>query len=359
MCVRQRQNVIVDGTSPEGDDAEETKPMKESFKPYIPADRGIPEMTPLSMVLGFALAVIFGAANAYLGLRVGMTVSASIPAAVISMAVIRVIMRRNSILENNMVQTIGSAGEALAGGAIFTMPALFIWENEGAIEKIPVISIAGIALLGGLLGVFFMVPLRRALIVKEHGVLPYPEGTACAEVLLAGEGGRSSAASVFQGMGIAAAVKFLIDGLKLSDSVIMFKLGFLKTEFATEVYPSLISVGFICGTRISAYMFAGGVIGWLVLISVIALFGSNMVMYPASVPVSELYAAGGAEALWAAYVKYIGAGAVATAGIISLIQAIPLIARTFAEAMRSIRSGGSGAGERTGQDLDMRIVLGG
>ena len=159
------------------------------FKPYIPAEKITPELTVTSIVMGIILAVIFGAANAYLGLRVGMTVSASIPAAVISMGVIRVIMRKNSILESNMVQTIGSAGESLAAGAIFTIPALYLWASEDVMEKPGLLEITIIALLGGLLGVFFMVPLRNALIVKEHGTLPYPEGQACAEVLLAGEEG--------------------------------------------------------------------------------------------------------------------------------------------------------------------------
>ena len=174
--------------------------MNEKFKPYIPADKITPEMTPTSIIMGILLAVIFGAVNAYLGLRVGMTVSASIPAAVISMAVIRVIMKKDSILESNMVQTVGSAGESLAAGAIFTMPALFIWAKEGVMDTPSLVTITVIALFGGLLGVFFMVPLRSALIVQEHGVLPYPEGTACAEVLLAGEEGGSSAKSVFIGI---------------------------------------------------------------------------------------------------------------------------------------------------------------
>ncbi|MDD6572752.1 MAG: OPT/YSL family transporter, partial [Thermoflexaceae bacterium] len=161
----------------------------EDFKPYIPADKVVPELTVTSVILGIILAVVFGGANAYLGLRVGMTVSASIPAAVISMGIIRVILRRDSILENNVVQTIGSAGESLAAGAIFTMPALFMWANEGAMEKPGLLEIALIALCGGILGVLFMIPLRNALIVQENGTLPYPEGKACAEVLLAGEEG--------------------------------------------------------------------------------------------------------------------------------------------------------------------------
>ena len=172
---------------------------KNNFKPYIPADRVVPEFTVTSLLIGILLAIVFGAANAYLGLRVGMTISASIPAAVISMGIIRVILRRDSILENNLVQTIGSAGESVAAGAIFTLPALFLWAKEGTIDSPSMITIFLVALVGGLLGVAFMVPLRQALIVEEHGTLPFPEGTACAEVLLAGEEGGSKAGTVFSG----------------------------------------------------------------------------------------------------------------------------------------------------------------
>ena len=332
--------------------------MKEEFKPYIPADKVTPEMTPTSIVLGLILAVIFGAANAYLGLRVGMTVSASIPAAVISMAVIRVIMKKDSILESNMVQTVGSAGESLAAGAIFTMPALFIWAKEGVMDRPSLVTITVIALFGGLLGVFFMVPLRSALIVKEHGVLPYPEGTACAEVLLAGEEGGASAKSVFAGMGIGALVKFVVDGLCAIQGVFTLKIEALKTEFSAEVYPALVSVGYICGPRISAYMFAGGIIGWFVLIPAIVTFGGDIVMYPASISISELYASGGASAIWSNYIKYIGAGAVAAAGIISLIRTFPLIVRTFVDSIKSIKNANSVSYERTALDMDIRLVLG-
>ena len=332
--------------------------MNEEFKPYIPADKATPEMTPTSIVMGLILAVVFGAANAYLGLRVGMTVSASIPAAVISMAVIRVIMKKDSILESNMVQTIGSAGESLAAGAIFTMPALFIWASEGVMDKPSLATITIIALFGGLLGVFFMVPLRSALIVQEHGVLPYPEGTACAEVLLAGEEGGASAGAVFAGMGIAAVVKFFVDGLQVVSSTLTIKFSSLKTELSAEIYPALISVGYICGARISSYMFAGGLIGWFVLIPAIVIFGKDITMYPASVSVAELYANGGASAIWSNYIKYIGAGAVSAAGIISLVKTLPLIVATFIGAMKSISQSGGASNERTAQDLDMRLVLG-
>ena len=331
--------------------------MEEKFKPYIPADKVTPEMTPTSIIMGIILAVVFGAANAYLGLKVGLTVSASIPAAVISMAVIRIIMKKDSILESNMVQTIGSAGESLAAGSIFTMPALFIWAKEGVMDKPSLIAITAIALVGGLLGVFFMVPLRSALIVKEHGVLPYPEGTACAEVLLAGEEGGSSAKSVFIGMGIGAIVKFVTDGLCAIQSVFTLKLQSLKTEFSAEVYPALISVGYICGLKISAMMFAGGVLGWFVLIPAIVTFGNEVVMYPATTSVAEVYANGGASAIWASYIKYIGAGAVAAAGIISLLKTFPTIIKAFTASLKGIGKKGKASGLRTEQDMDIRIVL--
>ena len=214
-----------------------------NFKPYIPAEKVTPELTVTSIVMGILLAVIFGAANAYLGLRVGMTVSASIPAAVIAMGVIRVILKKNSILESNIVQTIGSAGESLAAGAIFTLPALFLWAAEGVTEKPNLVEITLIALIGGLLGVFFMVPLRNALIVKEHGVLPYPEGTACAEVLLAGEEGGANASTVFAGMGFAAFFKFIIDGIKAVPGEVSFRVKGFAGEIGTEIYPAVMRVG--------------------------------------------------------------------------------------------------------------------
>ena len=328
------------------------------FKPYIPAEKVTPELTVTSIVMGIILAVVFGAANAYLGLRVGMTVSASIPAAVISMGVIRVIMRKNSILESNVVQTIGSAGESLAAGAIFTLPALFLWAAEGKMDKPSIGEITIIALIGGLLGVFFMVPLRNALIVKEHGTLPYPEGKACAEVLLAGEEGGANASTVFAGLGIAAAFKFVIDGLKLVPSEVSFRVKGFAGEIGTQIYPAVMSVGYICGPRISSYMFAGGCLSWLVLIPLVVLFGADAVLYPGTAPISQMFAKGGAGAIWGSYVRYIGAGALAAGGIISLIKSLPLIIRTFRDALKSMKGGvGSSSNTRTEQDLSMKFIL--
>ena len=335
-----------------------------SFKPYVSADKVLPEFTPSSIIIGVLLAIVFGAANAYLGLRVGMTVSASIPAAVIGMGVYKLIGRfstkkDDTILESNMVQTIGSAGESLAAGAIFTMPALFLWAAEGKAQMPGIVEIALIAMIGGLLGICFMVPLRKALIVKEHGTLPYPEGTACAEVLLAGQEGGANAAVVFIGMGVSALIKFIVDGFKVVSNVATLTINKIHGEISTEVYPALISVGYICGFKIASYMFAGAILGWLVLIPAIYLFGAHTVLYPATVSIAEVWKTAGASGIWSNYIRYIGAGAVAAGGIISLIKSLPLICRTFAEAMKGILNKEKiGKEERTNRDLNIGVVLG-
>ena len=324
------------------------------FKPYIPADRVVPEFTVTSVLIGIVLAIVFGAANAYLGLKVGMTISASIPAAVISMGIIRVILRRDSILENNLVQTIGSAGESVAAGAIFTLPALFLWAKDGIIDMPSVVTLGLVALVGGVLGVIFMVPLRQALIVEEHGVLPFPEGTACAEVLLAGEEGGSKAGVVFSGLGIAAAYKLISDGFKVFPSEIGHDIAFYKgSSIGIQVLPALAGVGYICGPKISSYMFAGGTLSWFVIMPMIALFGGDAVVFPGSAPISTL----APSDLWGTYVKYIGAGAVATGGIISLIKSFPLIVRTFKQAMKGMKSAGKASTLRTEQDIPMPVLL--
>lgn len=335
-----------------------------SFKPYVSADKVLPEFTVSSILIGIILAIVFGAANAYLGLRVGMTVSASIPAAVIGMGVYKLIggfssKKEETILESNMVQTIGSAGESLAAGAIFTMPVLFLWAAEKKAQMPSIVEIALIAMIGGLLGICFMVPLRKALIVKEHGTLPYPEGTACAEVLLAGQEGGANAAIVFIGMGISALLKFIVDGLKVVSSVATISIQKIHTEVSTEVYPALISVGYICGFKIASYMFAGAILGWLVLIPAIYLFGANTILYPATVTIAEVWKSSGASGIWSNYIRYIGAGAVAAGGIISLVKSLPLICRTFADALRGMMNKEAiGKEERTNRDMNMGLVLG-
>ena len=330
---------------------------EKKFQPYIPANKVVPEFTVFSVILGALLAVLFGGANAYLGLRVGMTVSASIPAAVISMGVIRFIFKRDSILENNMVQTIGSAGESLAAGAIFTMPALFMWAADGLCDVPSMVEIGLIALCGGVLGVMMMIPLRSALIVKEHGTLGYPEGKACAEVLMAGEEGGAKASTVFWGLGIAAIYKFVADGLKLFPSEVDYTIDSYKgSGFGVDVLPALAGVGYICGPRISSYMFAGSTIAWFVLMPMIALFGSDLVIYPATASVAELWTDGGTWTLWSKFIRYIGAGALAAGGIISLIKSLPMIVRTFVAAFKDYGKGGTGV-LRTEQDISMKVVL--
>lgn len=331
---------------------------KKDFKPFISADKIVPEFTFTSLFIGILLAVVFGAANAYLGLRVGMTVSASIPAAVLSMGIIRVILRRDSILENNMVQTIGSAGESVAAGAIFTLPALFLWAADGVegIEAPGLFEIFLIALVGGTLGVLFMIPLRKALIVEEHGVLPYPEGTACAEVLLAGEEGGSKASVVFSGLGIAAVYKFVADGLGVFQSSVNYDIKAYKgSAVGMDVLPALVGVGYICGPRIASYMFSGSVLSWFVLMPLISLFAGDAIIFPGTKPISSL----APSELWGTYIKYIGAGAVATGGIISLIKSLPLIVKTFSQAMKSMSNnkGKAASGLRTDQDMPMPVIL--
>ncbi|MCH3954843.1 MAG: oligopeptide transporter, OPT family [Eubacterium sp.] len=325
------------------------------FRPYVPADKVMPEFTATSIIMGIILAVVFGGANAYLGLRVGLTVSASIPAAVISMGVIRLIMKKDSILENNMVQTIGSAGESLAAGAIFTLPAAFMWAAEGTGKAPGYLTIALVCISGGLLGVVFMVPLRSALIVKEHGKLPYPEGTACAEVLMAGEQGGSAASTVFWGLGIASIYKFIADGIKLFPSETDWSFKHYKgSGIGMDVLPALAGVGFICGPVISSYMLAGGITAWFIIMPMIKAFGGHMTMFPSDVPISQM----ATWDIWKSYVRYIGAGAVATGGILSLIKSLPLIISSFKASISELKAkdGGGETLTRTSRDLSLKSL---
>lgn len=327
---------------------------KEKFKPFIPSDKVVPEFTVTSVILGIFLAILFGGANAYLGLRVGMTVSASIPAAVISMGIIRIIMKKDSILENNMVQTIGSAGESLAAGAIFTLPALFMWaaESNGKIASPSFWIIAIIAICGGVLGVLFMVPLRTALIVEEHGVLPFPEGTACSEVLLAGEEGGDKSKLVFSGLGISAVYKFIADGLCLFPSEVDWSIpAYRGSGIGMDVLPALVGVGYICGARVSSYLLGGAVLGWFVLMPALVFIGGDNVIFPATEPLNTL----DTWTLWGSYIRYIGAGAVAAGGILSLIKSLPLIISTFRKAIKGF--GHKGGTERTARDLSFKYVI--
>lgn len=323
----------------------------EEYIPYVPADKAMAEFTTFSLILGIILSIVFGAANAYLGLRVGMTVSASIPAAVVSMGIIRGILKRDSILENNMVQTIASAGESLAAGVIFTIPALFLWNTNPSIMRV-----SSIAIFGGILGVLMMIPLRRFLIVKEHGILPYPEGTACAEVLVAGEVGGVSARTVFEGLGLGALYKLIADGFNVFPSEIEWTIpGFKGAAIGGDILPALLGVGFIIGPTISAYMLAGAVLGWFAFIPLISHLGNYIpqAIYPASVPISELDHWG----IWSFYLRYIGAGAVTFGGLVSLIKALPTIVNAFTQSISGFQVKEGTGVLRTENDISMKWVL--
>ena len=333
---------------------------KSNFRPFVPSEKIVPEMTAISVLMGLILAVVFGAANAYLGIRVGMTISASVPAAVISMGIFRGAMQKESILESNFVQTVGSSGESLAAGAIFTLPAIFLWAKEGRMDKPEFFEIVAICIIGGLLGVFFMIPLRNALIVKEHSILPYPEGEACAEVLIAGEKGGSKASTVFAGAGIAAVFKFLTDGVKVIPAEINSPadgLGMYKGRIGTQINPAVFSVGYICGPKMSSYIFAGGLVSWLVLIPLIVLFGSDATIYPGTEVIAELFAKGGVDMIWSTYIRYIGAGALAAGGLISFIKIFPVIIRIFKDSFIHFISNKSENITRTEKDMSTKVIV--
>lgn len=327
-------------------------------EPYVPDEVRMPEFTWSAVIVGAILGIIFGASSLYLVLKVGLTVSASIPVAVLSITLFRVFskmgfVRRATILENNIVQTTGSAGESIAFGVGVTMPALMLLGFEMDIGRVMVVSV-----LGGLLGILMMIPLRRAFIVKQHGLLKYPEGTACAEVLIVGEQGGSSAKTVFTGFGIAFVYQFLMQGLKLWQDTVAKSLSFFKgASPAIEVNPALLGVGYIIGTRISCIMVAGGVLSSFVLIPAIRLFGDGLTtpIFPAKTLVKDM----SEEDIWRQYVLYIGAGAVAAGGIISLFQALPLILGSIKAGLSDIRSSrgnGNETSRRTDRDLPLWIV---
>ncbi len=326
------------------------------YPSFISPGESPDEFTRKAIIIGIIVGVIFGAANAYLGLKVGLTVSASIPAAVMAVAIFRIFFKQGTILETNLVQTIGSAGESLAAGVIFTIPAFFIWGLEPSKLEISVIAI-----VGGTIGVLFMIPLRRYLIVKEHGKLPYPEGTACAEVLVAGQGDISKAKTLFQGMGIGALYQMLMHSRLFgfwSKEPATHIPGFKGSEVGAEVTPELLGVGYIIGPEISAIMLSGGIFGWLVLIPLICLFGEHCTapIYP---EMTNLIKDMGPGQIWSRYIRYIGAGGVAFAGIFSLIKSIPVIVSSFRAGFSQLGKNSAEATIRTDRDLPMSLIIGG
>jgi putative OPT family oligopeptide transporter len=363
----------------------ETGASEPEFVPYVPADRSMPEFTPKAIVIGVVFGIIFGAATVYLALKAGLTVSASIPIAVLAISLLKR-LGGSTILENNIVQTIGSAGESIAAGVVFTLPGfLFLARDSGTGVSVgaPYFSywtIFTLALLGGVLGTLMMIPLRRSIIVKEHGVLPFPEGTACASVLIAGEKGGALSRTAFQGVGLAFVYALLQRVLRA-----IAEVPALVTRQANQIFPSAtlngeitpeyMGVGYIIGPRIAGVLVAGGVLVWLGLIPLLAS------LVPAETVVNQLIklgyhtsitAPGGrggwdpathtfantASAIYFAFVRQIGAGAVAAGGFITLIKTLPTIVSSFKDSLASLRSGAGSVGpKRTERDLPITVVL--
>ena len=332
----------------------------EEYPPYVPPDQDLPEFTIKAALFGILFGIVFGAANAYLGLRAGLTISTSIPVAVMTVAAFRSLQSvgiHGSILEANLSQTIGSASSSLASGVIFTLPALFLWGVAPDLLQMTLL-----AMCGGLIGVLFMIPLRRFLIKGEHGRLPYPEGTACAEVLVANETGGQNARYVFYGLGIGAFFKFLTSWIRVIPDEFVAKLPFIrKGEVGMDLSAALFGVGFILGPRIATVMVGGGLLAWVIIIPSIAYWGDSFTspVFPESV---NLIKDMSASEIWTRYVRYIGAGAVATAGIITLLRSLPIMLQSFrigSEELRVRVSQDAGQPEsvpRTDNDLPLRFV---
>ncbi|HWZ59474.1 MAG TPA: oligopeptide transporter, OPT family [Gemmatimonadaceae bacterium] len=340
-------------------------PRASGFRPFVPDDADLRELTPGALVLGMVLGVLFAASSVYLALKIGLTVSASIPIAVLSITIFRYITRAfgvapATILQNNMVQTTGSAGESIAAGTVFTLPALLLLGYA-----LPWARVAAVAVVGGILGVLLMIPLRRNLIVEEHANLKYPEGTACAKVLIAGELGGVQARTIFMGFGLGVLYKFLNNGVHLWIDVARKAIEravpggrpALIGELQAEVSPELCGVGYIIGPRIAGYLFAGGMFTFFVMIPAIKLFGAGLTapIYPATKLITDM----DAMAIRANYTYYIGAGAVTAAGIISLCRALPTIVSAFIKGLTGFRraAGGAATEHRTARDLPMIVVL--
>src|SRR5499426_1838036 len=337
----------------------EVKAVEKKFKPYVPDEQKMDEFSIKAIILGALFGIIFGAATVYLALKAGLTVSASIPIAVLAIAVFKRI-GNSTILENNIVQTIGSAGESVAAGVVFTIPALiFLASGE---KFFTYFNIFTLALVGGTLGVLFMVPLRRSLIVKEHDTLPYPEGTACAEVLVAGERGGSLAGKVFAGLGVAFAYKSLMSILGLWKEAPTIQTGrdssFPNASVSAEITPEYLGVGYIIGPRIAGVLVAGGVLSYLVLIPLIALVGDALPAVLKPGVGGKLIHDMSPSEIRLGYVRYIGAGAVAAGGLITLIRTLPTIVSAFRESFKSLRDMKAGvAPARTEREIPITYVI--
>lgn len=319
--------------------------------PYVSPSQRVPEFTLRAMLLGTIIGIIFGAANSFLGLKTGLTVSASIPAAVMSMAILRGVFKTGTILENNIVQTLGSTGESLAAGVIFTIPALVFLGMEPSNFHIFLMAV-----MGSMLGILLMIPLRHYLMVKEHKTLPFPEGTACANVLIVGEEGGGKARHVFAGILVGGLYRFGMAGLRLWRDTPAWSFQKLhKAAISFELSPILLGVGYLIGPRIAATMLSGGLLGWFVLIPLFDLIGgkSGTTLYPGTIPIAQM----SSDDIWNFYVRYIGAGGVALGGLVSLFAAVPTIVSTARHGLSGLsRAGLKASGLRTEQDMPLPIV---
>ncbi|HET6897244.1 MAG TPA: oligopeptide transporter, OPT family, partial [Vicinamibacteria bacterium] len=334
------------------------KSPEATFRPYVPDEAAIPEFTPRAVIFGMLFGIIFGAVTVYVGLRAGLTVAASIPIAVLSISLLRA-MGKATILENNIVQTTGSAGESVAGGVIFTLPALIFLGFQLEYTRILLLAI-----IGGILGVLFMIPLRRQLIVKEHGNLLYPEGTACADVLIAGDKGGSFASRVFYGLGLGSVYTLLqnSNAFAIVRETPTYNPSWLPgASLRAATTSEYLGVGYIIGPKIAGVIFAGGVFSWLVMMPAIKFFGSLVPtpIYPSTIPIGQMTS----DQLWQYYIRYIGAGAVAAAGLITLVKTTPTILAALRAGAADLRKAdtkaAAAAGGRTSQDLPMTLVLAG
>jgi putative OPT family oligopeptide transporter len=338
-----------------------TTTARGTFQPYVSPTQSPAEFTAKAVILGVLFGLIFGASTVYLGLRAGLTVSASIPIAVLAISVLKK-FGGSTILENNIVQTIGSAGESVAGGVVFTIPALIFLIPDGP-KYFSYFQILMLAFAGGIMGVLMMVPLRRALIVKEHGMLPYPEGAACADVLIAGERGGALARTVFGGLAVGAIWKSLSWIFQLFRTDIGASMArrsfFPNATLNVDISPEYMGVGYVIGPRIAGVMFAGGVLSWLVLLPLLSIMGNYMTVPFPPVPASGLRIDEmSARQLWSAYIRYTGAGAVLASGLITLARTIPTIISSFRDSVKDFSAGPGGATRlRTERDIPALVVL--
>lgn len=323
----------------------------DDYIPFIPAERVMPELNGISIVMGCIFAILFGAANTYLGLKVGMTIAAAIPGAILATGILKGLFSRNNILESNMIASMSSMGESLAGGIIFIVPAIILFGS-----KLSIAVCLTVAIFGGLLGILFVIPIRRYLIIEEHGNLLYPEGMAASEVLVSASEGGKGFRTMMTGLAGGGIYKFLSEGLLLWNYEPSWTIkSFQGTVFGSDVTAALIGVGYIVGIRIGMYMFAGALVAWLGLIPLIKYVGAGLTepLFPSTVAIAQMDAA----AIWSKYIRYIGAGAVIAGGVISIIKAMPTIVRSFRSAMAGF--GEKGSMRRTDKDLPITYLIAG